>query len=230
MGLAEDLKNEVAHIFGDKWARRDGNKVPESEDLKLGNDAVELEGTVLYADLSASTALVDAYKPHFPAEVYKAFLHCAAKMIRNEGGVVTAYDGDRVMGVFIGGSKNTNAARCALRINWARVHVINPAIKTQYPKATYQLSHVAGVDTSHLFVARTGVRGANDLVWVGRAANHAAKLTELPSEQASYITADVFDSMSADCKTSKDGRDMWEQRTWTATRRTIYRSNWTWGP
>ena len=34
-----------------------------------------------------------------------------------------------------------------------------------------------GIDTSELFVARTGIRRANDLVWVGRAANHAAKLS-----------------------------------------------------
>lgn len=230
MALADDLKAEVAHIFGDQWAKRDGNKVPESEDLKLGNDAIELDGTVLYADLSGSTALVDAYKPHFPAEVYKAFLHCAAKIIRNEGGVVTAYDGDRIMGVFIGGSKNTSAARCALRINWARVYVINPAIRAQYPNKSYKLSHVTGVDRSKLFVTRTGVRGANDLVWVGRAANHAAKLTELPSDHPSYITAEVFDNMDAKNKTAGDGRSMWEQVRWTTNGRTIYRSTWHWGP
>jgi len=231
MGLADDLKSEVSHIFGDQWAKRDGNKVPESEDLKLGNDAVELEGTVLYAGLSASTALVDAYKPHFPAEVYKAFLHCAAKIIKNEGGVITAYDGDRIMGVFIGGSKNTNAARCALRINWARVSVINPAIKAQYPNKTYELRHVTGVDTSRLFVTRTGVRGANDLVWVGRAANHAAKLTELSSDYPSWITDEVYSAMKEEAKTSEDGRSMWEARTWTAMNgRTIYRSKWRWGP
>ncbi len=230
MALADDLKSEVAHIFGDQWSKRDGTVVPESEDLKLGNDAVELEGAVLYADLTASTALVDAYKPHFPAEVYKAFLHCAAKIIRSEGGVITAYDGDRIMGVFIGGSKNTNAAKCALRINWTRVNVINPALKAQYPKAPYDVKHVAGVDTSRLFVTRTGVRGANDLVWVGRAANYAAKLTELTGDYASWITAEVYDAMKEEAKTS-NGRSMWEARKWTAMNdRSIYRSNWTWKP
>lgn len=231
MSLADDLERDVAHIFGDQWSKRDGTVVPDSEDLKLGNDAVELEGTVLYADLSASTALVDAYKAHFPAEVYKAFLHCAAKIIRNEGGVITAYDGDRIMGVFIGGRKNTNAARCALRINWARVEVINPALRAQYPKSTYEVRHVTGVDTSKLFVTRTGVRGANDLVWVGRAANHAAKLTGLSSDYPSWITAEVFNSMNDEAKSSTDGRSMWEARTWTAMdHRSIYRSAWRWGP
>ncbi len=75
------------------------------------------------------------------------------------------------MAVFIGNAKNSSAARAALKINFARLHIIHPALKAQYPKTTYELKYVVGVDTSQLFVARTGIRGANDLVWVGRAAN-----------------------------------------------------------
>lgn len=229
MGLSDDLTAEVAKILREQWSSRDGNKVPESEDLKLGNDAVKLDGTVLYADMADSTALVDGYKPHFAAEVYKVFLHCAARIIRNEDGVITAYDGDRIMGVFIGGSKNTNAARAALRINWARSAIINPAIKAQYPSTTYELKHVTAVDTSSLFVARTGVRGANDLVWVGRAANHAAKMAALTPDYPSRITEDVYNNMSDTAKYS-DGKSMWERVTWNDTGRTIYRSTWRWGP
>jgi len=36
------------------------------------------------------------------AEIYKTYLHCAAKIIRSEGGSITSYDGDRIMGIFIG--------------------------------------------------------------------------------------------------------------------------------
>ena len=71
------------------------------------------------------------------------------------------------------------------------------------------------------------MRGANDLVWVGRAANHAAKLTTLPDTYASYITKAVYDSMNADMKTHQ-GRSMWELVTWTAMANApIYRSTWT---
>ena len=49
--------------------------VPESDDLKLSNDAVNLDATVLYADMAGSTNLVSTYKPEFAAEVYKTFLH-----------------------------------------------------------------------------------------------------------------------------------------------------------
>ena len=108
MGLKEELSGRVEEIFGESWDVRDGRDVPEAEDFTLGNEAVKLDpGTVLYADISESTALVDTHQWTFAAEVYKAFLYCAARILAAEGGSVTAYDGDRIMAVFLGDSKNT---------------------------------------------------------------------------------------------------------------------------
>ena len=64
-----------------------------------------------------------------------------------------------------------------------------------YPKTEYKIKQAVGVDTSKLFVARTGIRGSNDLVWVGRAANYAAKLSALrDGNSLAVITKDVFDN------------------------------------
>jgi hypothetical protein len=57
--LAEDLTQEIKNIFETSWQERDGQKVPEAEDVKLGNDAVKLRATVLYANLAESTDLVE---------------------------------------------------------------------------------------------------------------------------------------------------------------------------
>ncbi len=228
MTLGEELKAEAKKILREQWGMRDGEVVPESDDLKLSNDAVALDGTVLYADLSDSTALVDSSKPHFAAEIYKAYLHCAAKIVRSESGAITAYDGDRIMAVFIGNTKNTSAARTGLKINWAVKNLINPAIKEQYPKTTYEVRHTVGIDTSKLFVARTGIRGSNDLVWVGRAANYAAKLAALSPSYPTRITRDVYDKLHDSAKASQ-GKSMWEAATWTDMNNiTIYRSTWWW--
>jgi len=228
VALKDDLDAEVKKIFREQWTTRDGNVVPESGELKLGNDAVKLDGTVLYADLSGSTKMVDNYKPSFAAESYKAYLHCAAKLIKNEGGAITAYDGDRVMGVFIGASKNTSAVRCGLKINCAVKKIINPALKTHYPNTDFTVRQVAGIDTSSLLVARTGVRGANDLVWVGRAANYAAKLAGLSADYSTRITSRVYDAMAKEVKFSKE-KSMWEKVTWTTMNNmTIYRSTYLW--
>jgi class 3 adenylate cyclase len=226
MGLADDLKTEVTAIFRAQWTTREGQVVPDTPDLKLGNDAVTLDATVLYADIDGSTSMVDSKTAQFAAEVYKTYLLCAAQLIRSEGGAITAYDGDRVMAVFIGGLKNTSAVRCALKIKAAVTEIINPAIKVQY-NSDFQLQQVVGIDTSELLVARTGIRGSNDLVWVGPAANHAAKMSSL-SEQpySTFISSAVYDKMMDAVRMSSSGQNMWEARSWRG--KTIYRSSWYW--
>lgn len=225
MGLADDLKSEVQTIFRSQWSTREGEVVPDTPDIKLGNDGVKLDATVLYADIDGSTNMVDSKMAEFSAEVYKSYLLCASRIIRSEGGAITAYDGDRVMAVFIGDRKNTSAVRCGLRIKSAVLEIINPALKNQYD-SDFKLKQVVGVDTSTLLVARTGIRGSNDLVWVGHSANHAAKLSSI-SEQpyATFISAEVYDNMNEVVKLT-DGKNMWEKRTWQG--RSIYRSSWYW--
>jgi class 3 adenylate cyclase len=225
--LKSELESEVAEIFRSTWDERDGNVVPDEESVNLGNDAVKLEATVLYADLADSTKLVDGHPPSFAAEIYKSFLHCAAKIIRSEDGEITAYDGDRIMAVYHGGTKNTRAVRSAMKIKHVVTRVIDPALRAQYSATAYQVRHVIGIDTSKLFVVKTGVRLANDLVWVGRAANYAAKLSALPATHSTYITKEVYDVIQPSVKTSSDGRPMWEPVRWnTFDDRIIYRSIW----
>lgn len=228
MALGDDLNSKIGKILSDRWSTRNGQVVPESENIQLGNDAVKLEGTVLYADLDDSTKLVDTMPPEFAAEVYKSYLVCAARIIRDQSGVITAYDGDRIMAVFIGDSKNSDAACAALKINYAVAKIINPAIGSKYPSSGYSVKHVIGIDTSDLFVARTGIRGANDLVWVGRAANHAAKLSGRDGPP-SQITVDVYNKLNKDSKLGANGRNMWTPATSREIgNRQIYTSTWRW--
>ena len=230
MELLGDIQGEVAAIFAANWQRRKGRVIPEADNVKLGNDAVTLDATVLYADLTKSTALVDDYKDFFAAEIYKSFLVSACRVIRSEGGEVVAFDGDRVMAVYLGNSKNSSAARTALKINWTVRNVVNPAIKKQYPNTSYSVAHAVGIDSGKLFVARTGIRGSNDLVWVGRAANHAAKLCELrDAGYSSYITEGVYGMLIDAAKFAGSPRqNMWEKLRWSGTGRTVYRSSFWW--
>jgi class 3 adenylate cyclase len=103
-------------------------------------------------------------------------------MIRAEGGAITSYDGDRVMSIFIGDTQCTPAARCALKLNYVVQNVLNPAFKRQYTDDALVVRQVVGIDVSSINAARTGVRGGNDIVWVGRAANYAAKLCDLRTD------------------------------------------------
>lgn len=232
MKTLSEIELEIVQVLKTDWKKRSGQKVPEAEDVQLGNDAVEIDGTVLYADLEDSTGLVLGYKDWFAAEMYKAYLRAACELIRNNGGTITAFDGDRVMAVFIGSNKNSDAARCALQINYIVDKVINVRIKEHYKDTSYQLSQTVGIDTSALFIARTGIRGSNDLVWVGKAANYAAKLCSLrEGDFATFITEDVFKKLNEKSKYGGEPkRLMWEKVMWNERGIAIYRSSWTWKP
>lgn len=220
MGMTDDLNAEVNKIIKEQWTTTDGRVVPETENIELGNKGVILDATCLYADLAESTNLVNAYRATFAADVYKCYLNCACRIIRHQGGSITAFDGDRVMAVFIGDLKNTAAVRAAMAIDHAVDKIINPALKGYYGDKLkdFEVRHSVGIDTSKVMAARTGIRGANDLVWVGRAANYAAKLCVLREGiYATWITGDVYDKMADTVKMTTDGtKNMWEERTWTA--------------
>jgi class 3 adenylate cyclase len=231
MGIKEDLGIEVANIFSEQWVTKKALVVPDPADLNLSNDARHFErATILYADLSGSTKLVDTYSWTFAGEIYKAFLRTAARIIRSFDGEITAYDGDRIMALFIGEFQTTRAAKCGLQINWAVRNIVNPALKRQYPDKEYSVKQVVGIDTSEIRAARIGVRGDNDLVWIGRAANHAAKLTECRNDYPTWLTADAYKQIDDSSKFGgSENKNMWTEFKWTnMSDVAVYGSSWTW--
>jgi hypothetical protein len=83
------------------------------------------------------------------------------------GGDIRSFDGDRVMAVFLGNQKNTNAAKSALKINWAVINVLRPKIHAKYPvlaRDGFEIKHCVGIDRSDVLVARSGIRDHNDLI------------------------------------------------------------------
>lgn len=215
MSVADDIKKNAADTFGAKWSVRDGQVVPDASDLKLSNDAVRFEkATVLYADLDQSTDLVETKKWQFAGEVYKTFLYAASRLIRNHGGKIVSYDGDRVMGVFIGDRQRNDAVSCALQINYAVKKYIQAEREKKWT-GDYKIRHVIGIDTSEIRAARTGVRGDNDLVWIGTAANLAAKMTSLSADSPTWITKRVYDYLDNAQKTGPRGESIWRSWKWT---------------
>jgi len=177
------------------------------------------------------------YDKRIAAKVFKSFLSCSTRLIKEHGGKIRSFDGDRVMGVFIGQTKNTAAAKCALKINYAFLKVIKPKLENKYPAlktGSYKLAHCVGIDTSEVLIIRGGVRNDNDLVWVGRAPNVAAKLSSIrTSPYHSYITDAVFNVMMEDLKHGADKKPYWEKLEKSTEVKgidTIYRSSWIMSP
>lgn len=219
------------------WDKRTGRKIPETGEVALAGGAVEIEATFLYADLANSSKIAKELDRRIAAKVIKAFLATSARIVRSCGGKIVSFDGDRIMGVFYEDSKNSDAAKCALQIKYAVHNIIRPKFEKKYDsikKASFTIDHGVGIDTGTVLAVRGGARGSNDLIWIGRAPNLAAKLSDLrePPHQT-FITASVFNKLNDKSKYGgADNQLMWESRTWKFLEQnlSLYRSSWHWKP
>lgn len=235
--FSDRLDAGVRGILTQPWSTRNGLVVPTTESVALSGGGVNLEATVLYADLAQSTHLATNFQNRTAAKIIKSFIYCVCRIITREDGTVTSFDGDRVMGIFIGDSKNSDAARAALRINWAVQKVVKPRAEAHFSSLSdgaFGVEHAVGIDTGHIFAVRAGQRGDNDLIWIGRAPNVAAKLSDLrEAPHRSFIHADVYSKLNEKSKYAT-GTDMWQSRSFeikaTGQKIPLYRSSYWWEP
>ncbi len=211
MSFKDDLTAKVNAFAVDAWDVTPGRVVPDAKGLPFSNSGKSLSACFLYADLSDSTGLVNRTLSKLAAEYYKAFLHCASKLIEANDGTVEAYDGDRVMGVFLGAAKEQNAVVAAFQLNRAMTTIVNPIFSRVYREAHSPLQYTVGIDTGDVLACKAGVRGTAELIWIGPAANYAAKLNSFPGLEHSYPTR-ITSAVHAKLPqfVLPNGNDVWE--------------------
>ncbi|MFF1446159.1 hypothetical protein [Streptomyces sp. NPDC058295] len=140
------------------------------------------------------------------------------------------------MAIFIDGAKNTQAAECALKINYAIRKIVEPALYTEFPQLEqdgFDVCMSVGIASGDAFITRAGVRGSSDLVSIGRAPNIAAKLSDIREEPyyRIYITDSVYYSLLDGSKYDDHGKDMWSPYVTDVggERMTTYRTAYWWG-
>jgi len=229
MTFRAELEAKVHELAIDLWGDiPDAYVVPSPEDLTFGNTGKRLNVCVLYADIHCSTQMVDDLSDTRAAEYYKAFLYCAAKIIRKNRGDITAYDGDRVMAVFTGTDQTDLAVGSALEIHYAVSHIINPQFTAIYNTYPRPIQHTIGIDCGRILAAKTGIRVDSDLVWVGPSANYAAKLNSFDGLDPNYptrITQEVFARLSNQSLFGDDRSPMWDGPYTNLGSRRHYRSH-----
>ena len=160
------------------------NSVPGIDDSSLtyGNGeekkGVELSTCVLYVDIRNSVKLSLEKHAKTMGKIYSVFAHCVLLAADYEGGFVRNIIGDRVMVVFPPDNCFTKAVNCAITIN----HIAKE-INKKFADVDFKCG--IGVDYGKLSVMKVGIlkKGVeNDdnkgLVWVGRPANLASRLTD----------------------------------------------------
>lgn len=241
MGLAEDIDEAVKSVVNSDWNVRTGTVVPTTDTVSLKNGAVEVDAVYLYADMANSSGLAREFPPKTAAKVIRAYLDSTCRVIKARGGEIRSFDGDRVMAIFMGDSKNSDAAQCALNIKYVVTNIVRPVLEAKLASLktkNFELQHCVGVASGTALIVRGGVRGSNDLVSIGRPPNVAAKLSDVRAwPYASYITSDVFSRLKDNVKYYKPGTSdqkvMWEgpyTRDAGGANVSVYRSKWTWKP
>lgn len=217
MAWVDTLSDAIDSVFSTSLTERDGTVVPTT-DTVTNSQAVKLDAAFLYADLAGSAMLTRVCPWETTAKIMRAYLDCTTRLIRAWGGEIRSFDGDRVMGVFIGDRKNTHAANCAREIFYTVDRILAPKATSYFKSISNNnitLRNGIGIDSGTSRAVRAGIRNNNDLIWIGRAPSMAAKLSDVRDYPRSvYISSTVYKAMAADGKIV-DGNDIWVAKNFT---------------
>ncbi|WP_081674028.1 adenylate/guanylate cyclase domain-containing protein [Novosphingobium lindaniclasticum] len=225
------LTDRVDTILGTSFNVRDGRVVPSTDDVALKDGAVKIDAAFLYADLAGSALLSKACPWTTTAKIIRAYLDCSARLIVKHGGAIRSFDGDRVMGIFIGDDKNSAASICGREIHWTVRKIIHPAARKQFASIrdnAIEIRHGVGVDVGEVRAVRSGVRNSNDLIWIGKAASFSAKLSDIRDPgYHTYISSRTYSRLNDSAKFDGNGKNIWikSEFDFADATESVYKSN-----
>jgi adenylate cyclase len=232
MPLLNDIKNKVSAFFKEPYEVEETTIVPGTDYSKLtfGNKGLVAEFSFLFIDIRNSSELHDKYGYANAAKIYQSFHEICLRIIEAFNGKVRAFDGDRIMGVFAGDSKRTNATKAAMKIRWAITNILNQNLKEE-------LNIGCGIDLGKTLITKVG-KGRdinnNDLIWIGKACNYASHLTQCATNSI-VIGKSIYDNLAADVKYKDPDTkriNMWTVKQITLKNKkviNVYESTYSWG-
>ena len=195
----KDVREEIATILSSEFNIdvTKTNSVPHSDDSAITFPNLDeksqrskfIETTVLYVDMRRSTDLSLKHHSQTVAKLYSAFvrgiMRCADAFHSEVRGII----GDRVMVLFAPENCFANAVHTSILINSVCKHVINKHFIHD------QVAFGIGIDYGRMLATKTGIRrhgsaqqSYRSLVWLGRPANIASKLTDNANKPEETVT------------------------------------------
>jgi class 3 adenylate cyclase len=165
--------------------------VPSIDDPNITYDNLDskkkrckrLESCVLYVDIRNSAKISAVKQPRTLAKMYSSFVRTMIACARYYGGHVRNIIGDRVMVVFDKKDCFTNAMDTAILMNSVCKYILNRRI------SSFEFSAGIGIDHGNMLITKSGaIRQGNEkefyrsLVWLGKPANTASRLTDLANK------------------------------------------------
>jgi adenylate cyclase len=191
----QDVNEEVSAILSSDFniGVTKTSIVPHSDDAAITFPNIDaktqgaklIETAVLYVDMRRSTALSMKHRQQTVARLYSAFVRAVTRCAECFGGEVRGIIGDRVMLMFNSTNCFTSAVDTAELINSVCKYVVNKNFTQN------EVTFGIGIDYGRMLAAKTGIRrhgsaqqSYRSLVWLGRPANIASKLTDQANKPA----------------------------------------------
>lgn len=187
MGLKDfisDVRNMIDDVHTKGFTYNISSKVPSLSDSDLtyeSGDAKKgkcIETCVLFVDIRNSVELTRKHYTETMGRIYTAFTKGVLNAAREHNGYVRNIIGDRVMVVFPISNCIINAVNCAITINH-----ISQMINRIFSNVDFHCG--IGIDYGEMRVIKVGIERKGDenaenkgLVWVGKPANLASRLTD----------------------------------------------------
>jgi class 3 adenylate cyclase len=186
--LMDDITADVKDIISTDFTFYKTRAVPNSEDSNLTFErgaekkGKSIETCVLYVDIRNSVAL-SQLNINLMGKIYTAFIKGVIKAADHHSGYIRNIIGDRVMVVFSPKGCVQNAVNCAITINHLSKYIINE----EFSGVNFKCG--IGIDFGRIRVIKVGVTkygkeriDNKNLVWVGRPANIASRLTDIANK------------------------------------------------
>jgi class 3 adenylate cyclase len=205
MGMKElkaELEDEVSTILASDFTIQVTTtaSVPRPDDPSITfpnlderwQGAKLIETCVLYIDVRRSTDLNLTHKAVTVAKLYSAFIRAMTRVARHHTGHVRGIIGDRLMVIFDAPNAFVQAVECAISMNTVSKHIIDKHFQHNTIKCGI------GIDAGKMLATKTGVRrhggeqaNYRSLVWLGRPANIASKLTDVANKAAEMVDVPI---------------------------------------
>ncbi len=211
-----DAKNRIrqydeGRMFGNTVS---GRVIPQVGDLLLG-EARKFGLVVMHVDMNNFKRLSGGLSNEQKLRLLNIYLSELTHIIKDYDGSVEKYVGDGITSMFGAGKDKkqavSDAIGCALTILTEIKYVINKYLEEiDLPIFTCSI----GMDYGNIWVARTGVKGMNQLTLVGNTASIAKQLEELSGHHQIFLGGDVYSGLpprrQSFCKKQPDKNFVWQ--------------------
>ena len=204
MGIVNDLKESVRRHVEDPCAIVAADKVPERQDIKLAAEAIQIEATALSIDIRQFSGLTNAFGRQVVVKMLRAFFEGSVKIVEASAGTVADFNGDGMIVLFTGADRTERAFRAASQIRWFLGEVLRPRFAGYFESDQVLKARIeefdagCGLDDGLVLIGRVGADGFNDIAWVGRCVNTAAKACKLAGSAKPIIaTHEVYERLDA---------------------------------